>query len=328
MEIKKISEKDSADFLYKSNSLINSKYNISLIQARFIAFMSSLINAYDDDFFTYSIRVPTILNFLEIDRKNLNWLSESLKQLLTTMICLQNSEKVEEYTTFLSHFRLDKANDILEFSFHSSLKPHYLKLKNNFTKLKLEQYNRFESVYTLRFYEWLEYNISLYDTYKNPKYSNIEISVDELLEKFTSSYNHKKKKFEIPGSYKQYKNFKGKVLEVAKNELKSKSDIYFEYKEIKVNRAVKSLVITIFKNEERILNDFKEKKKKNLQSSTKHKQIAQEQIKRIFARAKEINDPLKYEQSLYQKFLKGTLKFDKDLQEINERLDKEIFDSI
>jgi len=328
MEIVPISEKESKDLIYKSNNLINSKYNITLIQARFLAFVSSLINAYDDDFFTYSIRVQTILKFLEIDRKNLNWLSESLKQLLTTMICLENSEKVEEYTTFLSHFRLDKANDILEFSFHSSLKPHYLQLKNNFTKLKLEQYNKFESVYTLRFYEWLEYNISLYDTYKNSKYSTIEITLDELLEKFTSSYNHKKKKFEIPGSYKIYNRFKEKVLEVAKNELKAKSDIYFEYEEIKVNRAVKSLVITITKNGERIKKDFTDLKKKNLQSSTKHRQIAQEQIKRILTRTKNIKDRLKYEQKLYQKYLQGTLNFDSDLQEINKELDKKIFDSI
>ncbi|TLT08358.1 replication initiation protein [Aliarcobacter thereius] len=328
MELVRISKKESKDLIYKSNNLINSKYNITLTQARFIAFVSSLINAYDKDFFTYSVRIPVILDFLETERKNINWLSESLKQLLTTMVCLQNSEKVEEYTTFLSHFKLDKANDILEFSFHSSLKSHYLQLKNNFTKLKLEQYSKFESVYTLRFYEWLEYNSSLYETYKNPKYSNIEISVDELVNKFTSSYNNKKRVFEVPSSYKLYKNFKGKVLEVAKNELKTKFDIFFEYEEIKANRAVKSLRITIFKNSDRIRSNFKENYKKNLQISSKHKQIAQEQIKRSIARAENIKDPLKYEQKLYQKFLQGTLNFDSDLQEINKELDTKIFNSI
>ena len=328
MELVTISEKDSKDLIYKSNNLVNSKYNITLIQARFIAFMSSLINAYDKDCFTYTVRVPVILDFLKIDRKNINRLSDSLKQLLTTMICLQNDENVEEYTTFLSHFKLDKKNDLLEFSFHSSLKIHYLQLKNNFTKLKLEQYNKFESVYTLRFYEWLEYNQSLYERYKNPKYSCFEISVDELVDKFTSSYNHKKRDFEVPSSYKLYKDFKKRVLEVAKNELKSKFDIFFEYEEIKVNRAVKSLKITIYKNSERIINNFKENKKKNLESSTKHKQIAQEQIKRSMGRAENIKDPLKYEQKLYQKYLQGTLNFDKDLQEINKELDTKIFNSI
>lgn len=328
MEFKKISEKESKDLIYKSNNLINSKYNITLIQARFLAFMSSLINAYDDDFFTYSARVPVVLDFLEIERKNINWLNESLKQLLTTMICLQNNENEEEYTTFLSHFKLDKKNDLLEFSFHSSMKPHYLQLKNNFTTLRLEQYSKFDSVYSLRFYEWLEYNQSLYERYKNPKYNHFEISIDELLNRFTSSYNHKKRVFETPKSYLLYKNFKNKVLEVAKNELKAKFDIFFEYEEIKVNRAVKSLRITILKNGEKIRSDFKENYKKNLKSSAKHKQVASEQIKRSMQRAKEIKDPLKYEQKLYQKYLEGTLNFDRDLQAINEKLDTKIFDSI
>ena len=37
---------------------------------------------------------------------------------------------------------------------------------------------------------------------------------------------------------------------------------------------------------------------------------------------------LKYEQKLTQQYLQGTLNFDKDLQGINQELDKRIFDSI
>ena len=70
MELLKINKKDSKDLIYKSNNLINSKYSITLTQARFIAFVSSLINAYDKDFLTYSVRIPIILDFLEIERKN------------------------------------------------------------------------------------------------------------------------------------------------------------------------------------------------------------------------------------------------------------------
>lgn len=125
-----------------------------------------------------------------------------------------------------------------------------------------------------------------------------------------------------------YKNFKKKVLEVARNELKAKSDIYFEYEEIKVNRAVKSLKITILKNGDKIKKDYADLKKKKLQSSTKHKQIVQEQIKRIIARTPNIKDRLKYEQKLTQKYLQGTLNFDKDLQIVNQELDKKIFGSI
>lgn len=328
MELVSINKKDSKDLIYKSNSLVNSKYNITVVQARFIAFISSFINAYDTDLFTYKINTSIVLEFLKVKRTNIKWLSNTLKQLQSTLICLQNDEIAEEYTTFLSHFRLDKKNDVLEFSFHSSIKDCYIQLKNNFTKLKLENYIQFESIYTIRFYEWLEYNINISNIYNNQKYSTIEIKLDKLVEKFASSYNHKKNKFEIPPSYLMYKNFKNKVLEVAKNELKDKSDIYFEYQEIKVNRAVKSLKINILKNGDKIKKDFADLKKKELQSTNKHKQIGQEQIKRIMARTPNIKDRLKYEQKLFRIFLNGTLVYDKDLQIIIEELDRKIFDSI
>ena len=328
MELVTINKKDRKDLIYKSNSLVNSKYNITVVQARFIAFISSFINAYDTDFFTYKINTSVVLDFLGVERKNIKWLSSTLKQLQTTLICLQDDDIAEEYTTFLSHFRLDKKNDVLEFSFHSSIKDCYIQLKNNFTKLKLENYIQFESIYTIRFYEWLEYNINIFNIYNNQKYSTIEIELDKLVEKFASSYNHKKKKFEIPTSYLTYNRFKTKVLEVAKKELKEKSDIYFEYEEIKVNRAVKILKIDILKNADRIKKDFKDEKKKALELSKGYKEIIKEQIKRIMARAKNIKDPLKYEQKLSQKSRTGDLKFDKDLQEIINKFDKETFKNL
>ena len=108
MELVSVNKKDSKDLIYKSNSLVNSKYNITVVQARFIAFISSFINAYDTDFFTYKIGTGVVLDFLGVERKNIKWLSTTLKQLQTTLICLQDDEIAEEYTTFLSHFRLDK----------------------------------------------------------------------------------------------------------------------------------------------------------------------------------------------------------------------------
>ena len=143
MELVSINKKDSKDLIYKSNSLVNSKYNITVVQARFIAFISSFINAYDTDFFTYKINTSVVLDFLGVERKNIKWLSSTLKQLQTTLICLQDDDIAEEYTTFLSHFRLDKKNDVLEFSFHSSIKDCYIQLKNNFTKKTAEARNAY-----------------------------------------------------------------------------------------------------------------------------------------------------------------------------------------
>jgi plasmid replication initiation protein len=209
------------------------------------------------------------------------------------------------------------------------MKPHYLQLKNNFVTLEKNKYLDFTSMYTVKFYEYIKYNYQLFERYKNNGYREFEVDLEDFTKQFASTFDHKKGVFEVPKSYKSYSDFRKKVLEVAQKELKEKNDIYFDFEEIKVNKAVKRLIITIKQNGEVIKKNFADKKKKELQSTTKHKQIAQEQIKRLMSRNKEkIKDPLKYEQKLFGMYLNNTLIYDKDLQEIIEQLDKKIFDSL
>jgi plasmid replication initiation protein len=328
-ELSPVSKKDSKDLVYKSNVLVNGKYDITMVQARFLVFVSSLVNAYDENLFTYQIQTSTVLDYLGIDRANIKWLVGTLTKLQTSLVCLQDDNEAIEYATFLGWFRLDKKNDLLEFRFDASMKPHYLQLKNNFVTLEKNKYLDFTSMYTVKFYEYIKYNYQLFERYKNNAYREFEVDLEEFTKQFASTFNHKKGVFEVPKSYKSYSDFRKKVLEVAQKELKEKNDIYFEFEEIKVNRAVKRLLITIKQNGQVIKKNFADKKKKELQSTAKHKQIAQEQIKRLMSRNKDkIKDPLKYEQKLFGMYLNNTLIYDKDLQEIIEQLDKKIFDSL
>jgi plasmid replication initiation protein len=266
---------------------------------------------------------------LRINRANIKWLVGTLTKLQTSLVCLQDDNEAIEYATFLGWFRLDKKNDLLEFRFDASMKPHYLQLKNNFVTLEKNKYLDFTSMYTVKFYEYIKYNYQLFERYKNNGYREFEVDLEDFTKQFASTFDHKKGVFEVPKSYKSYSDFRKKVLEVAQKELKEKNDIYFDFEEIKVNKAVKRLIITIKQNGEVIKKNFADKKKKELQSTTKHKQIAQEQIKRLMSRNKEkIKDPLKYEQKLFGMYLNNTLIYDKDLQEIIEQLDKKIFDSL
>lgn len=328
-ELSPVSKKDSKDLVYKSNVLVNGKYDITMVQARFLVFVSSLVNAYDENLFTYQIQTSTVLDYLGIDRANIKWLVGTLTKLQTSLVCLQDDNEAIEYATFLGWFRLDKKNDLLEFRFDASMKPHYLQLKNNFVTLEKNKYLDFTSMYTVKFYEYIKYNYQLFERYKNNAYREFEVDLEEFTKQFASTFNHKKGVFEVPKSYKSYSDFRKKVLEVAQKELKEKNDIYFEFEEIKVNRAVKRLLITIKQNGQVIKKNFADKKKKELQSTAKHKQIAQEQIKRLMSRNKDkIKESLKYEQKLFGMYLNNTLIYDKDLQEIIEQLDKKIFDSL
>lgn len=328
-ELSPVTKKDSKDLIFKSNVLVNGKYDITMVQARFLVFVSSLVNAYDENLFTYQIQTSTVLDYLGIDRANIKWLVGTLTKLQTSLVCLQDDNEAIEYATFLGWFRLDKKNDLLEFRFDASMKPHYLQLKNNFVTLEKNKYLDFTSMYTVKFYEYIKYNYQLFERYKNNGYREFEVDLEDFTKQFASTFDHKKGVFEVPKSYKSYSDFRKKVLEVAQKELKEKNDIYFDFEEIKVNKAVKRLIITIKQNGEVIKKNFADKKKKELQSTTKHKQIAQEQIKRLMSRNKEkIKDPLKYEQKLFGMYLNNTLIYDKDLQEIIEQLDKKIFDSL
>lgn len=328
-ELSPVTKKDSKDLIFKSNVLVNGKYDITMVQARFLVFVSSLVNAYDENLFTYQIQTSTVLDYLGIDRANIKWLVGTLTKLQTSLVCLQDDNEAIEYATFLGWFRLDKKNDLLEFRFDASMKPHYLQLKNNFVTLEKNKYLDFTSMYTVKFYEYIKYNYQLFERYKNNAYREFEVDLEEFTKQFASTFNHKKGVFEVPKSYKSYSDFRKKVLEVAQKELKEKNDIYFEFEEIKVNRAVKRLLITIKQNGQVIKKNFADKKKKELQSTAKHKQIAQEQIKRLMSRNKDkIKEPLKYEQKLFGMYLNNTLIYDKDLQEIIEQLDKKIFDSL
>jgi len=110
------------------------------------------------------------------------------------------------------------------------------------------------------------------------------------------------------------------VLDFAYKELKEKGDYYFEYEPIKTSRTYTSIKFTILKNGEKIKKDFQKKKKLLLQNSTT-KALAQEQIRRIIERKKDtIQDKLKYEQKLFQLYLKGELKFDKDIQGVIDNM--------
>ena len=273
MELVSINKKDSKDLVFKSNFLVNAKYDITLVQGRFLVFVSSLVNAYDENFFKYQMQTSTVLDYLGIDRANLKWLSSTLKKLQTSLVCLQDDEEAEEYATFLNWFRLDKKNDLLEFSFHSSLKPHYLQLKNNFTTLEKNKYLDFTSMYTVKFYEYIKYNYQLFERYKNNTYREFEVDLEDFTKQFASTFDHKKGVFEVPKSYKSYSDFRKKVLEVAQKELKEKNDIYFEFEEIKVNNAVKRLLITIKQNGEVIKKNFADKKRKELHSINRSRMV-------------------------------------------------------
>jgi len=310
------------DLIVKDNRLITSKYSLTLTQIKFISYMSSKINKENEDFCSYSFKVNDILNVLGIERKNYKQLRISLRKLMTKYIVLEDNEFSIKETTFLSYFHINKKQDLIEVEFHRSLKPFLLKLKSNFTKLSLAKILHFNSQYTIRMYEILESKMNIYNKYKNKNLLEFEYKLNELKEILTGDYNESNEQIEIPKSYSLFGNFKLKVIDVAYKELKEKGDYYFEYEPIKTGRTYTSIKFAIFTNGEKIKKDFVDKQRTMLLSG-KEKNLAMEQIRRIIERKGDtIKDKLKYEQKLFQLYLRGELKYDSDLEAIRKELEK------
>ena len=308
------------DLIVKDNRLIQAKYHLTKTQIKFISFIASRINKDDTDFFTYKTHLNEILSILDIERSNIKYLDNTLTELMTKIVIIQDDENVIEKSAILGYFKIDLTNEIVEYRFDKAMKPFLLQLKKNFTKLSLRKIMDFKSFYTIRMYEILEQKATLLKKYQNENLITFEISLKELREMLVGEF--KKGKIVIKKSYLLYANFRTKVLDVAYKELKSKGDYYFEYDAIKTGRSVSSIKFTIMTNKEKIKKDFKDRKKTFLLSG-KERRIAEEQIRRIIQRNKNIKDPLKFEQALFRKYLSGELVYDKDLQPIKDELDRQ-----
>ena len=310
----------SRDLIVKDNRLITSKYHLSLTQIKFISFLSSHINRDDKELFTYTFQINEILKVLDIQRTNYKVLRVSLRQLMTKYVVIEDSEDMIFETTFLNHFKIDKKTDSIEIKLSSPLKPFLLELNSRFTKLSLSKILGFSSQYSIRMYEIIESRVTIYEKYKNSHLLEFEYKIDKIKEILLGEYNGENKEVKIPKAYIKYNNFKRKVLDVAYLELKEKGDYYFEYEPIKTGRSYTSIKFKIHKNAKKIKKDFHQKKKQILQNSTT-KALAKEQIRRIIERqGDKVKDRLKYEQKLFQLYLKGELKFDKDIQMVIDNI--------
>ena len=123
-------------------------------------------------------------------------------------------------------FNID--DNYIEVAFYENIKPFYLKLRKLFELGNATELLNLNSKNSIKMYEILK-------PAKTNKIYNIKIErLKELLH--------------LNNEYKLYADFKRKVLLYTQQMLKQKTDIYFEFEEIKIGKKVDSLNIIIFEN--------------------------------------------------------------------------------
>ena len=237
------------DLIVKHNKVIESKYSMTVTEAKIMAKLTSVIRKDDGDFKEHRFKVSVLLEELGIGEKNHNALEQSIDKLLSRVIEI----KLDSYnkkgkrdvlkTTLLSSCLYSHSTSEIVLSYDPKLKPYFLQLKDNFTKYYLENILELKSFYSIRIYE-------LVKQYENIK--SREITINEL-----------KEILDIGNSYKLYGHFKEKVLTVAQKEINEKTDINLTFEEIKKIRKVTGIIFNTERKENRENLHIKEPKTKD-----------------------------------------------------------------
>jgi plasmid replication initiation protein len=227
MNVLNVAKKErSESLIVKSNAIINAKYNFTLNAERLFLKLVSMIDRKDNDFKEYRIAINDIIGIINYKGKSLSRdIRKACYELRHTEINVDKDGEWEDYN-LASKSAYEKGGFVV-IRFEKELKPFFLKLKKNFTKYQIQAVMRLKSRYHIRLYELLkEYE---YKGYR-------DINLDEL-----------KEKLGIKRKYKEYRNFKNRVLLPSKKEMAEKTDLTFDFYEIRLGRQVSGIKFKIIK---------------------------------------------------------------------------------
>ena len=241
--IKKDSVHEGGGLIATSNDLlIEAQWpQLKINEQRLVLYMLSLIQRGDVDFKPYRISIRELGNIMGGNRNDLYArFDEATEGLLKKVIRWINPEERADgridKTTWCSSASIIPGKGCVELRFDPTLQPFLLALKGNFTSLgEARAVIRLKNHYSLRIYQFIKYNQGLANVdYR--KSAKVELS-------WLRSY------LAIPeGTYKLFGHFKSKVLLPAKKDIAAKTDVEFDFIQIKKGRKVHELEFSWKKN--------------------------------------------------------------------------------
>ncbi len=219
----------------KSNRIIEAKYRLNVREQKFILYMVSLIKPDDEDFKFYRVKINEFEKILNLEGKKWGSIYQVVKDIVLNLndkplIIAKDGGRKQQIINWIASAEIEMGTGIIEFEFSEKLKPYLLQLKSHFTKYNLDNILQLKSGFSIRMYELLK---------SHQFQGKVEYDLEEL-----------KTLLGVNDKYDEYTDFKKRVLKTAQTELKNKSDIYFVFKEKRLNRKINSILFTIFENTE------------------------------------------------------------------------------
>lgn len=216
----------------KSNSLIEANYKtkLSLREQKIILYIVSKVEKDDEDFKTYTLPIKDFSQMMGLEGSpkysELRKITEDLMSKVIEVVKKKESKVLQVH--WMSSVEYNSEKGTIDFTFDPKLKPYLLQLQKEFTSYKLQNVLALNSGYSIRFYELLK---------KWEKIKSVEYTLEELRKRIGTGLK-----------YKEYSNFKLRIITPSQKELANKTDIKFSYEEIKKGRKVESLRFIISTN--------------------------------------------------------------------------------
>jgi plasmid replication initiation protein len=214
--------------LIKTNPIINAKFDITAVQMKVFLKVVASIDQSGDQMPEINISIKEFQEFVGGKAKNIyTYLHAELTKLRKKDLYYED-DRIKLETNFFSSIVYHKQEAYFTFEFSKNLKPFLLQIKDNFTVLDIRNIMYLDSIYAIRFYEFCK---------EYERFKTFEFDVEKL-----------KEKFGLTDRYKNYFDFKLKVINQARSELIKNSELYFDFEEIKLGKKVVRLKFFIHKN--------------------------------------------------------------------------------
>lgn len=239
----------------------HARYKLTPREQKLILYMATMLRPEDSDFDTYLVPVSEIEHILKTDEtKKHGSFYERLDMLLDSI--------TDKKITFPTDFTIDgvrlrghinwvagavpKYNEdgvlCVEFGFSPQMKPFLLGLKEKFTRFEFLEVAKMKSGFSIRIYQMCK---SYYYEHIRHGRNVLAVGVREL-----------KSRLGISDRYSDFRNFRRKVLDVAKKEVNEKTRLTIEYDFIKKGRNITDIRIVINEKDDLEVDEFSMKKRK------------------------------------------------------------------
>ena len=228
-------------YVTKSEKLLKARYELNEVAIKLIAILYSNVKRSDEIGKDYEMRVEDISKLLNKDYGELyNEIKKAVEELMSNPVFIPDDDNPKNYVAFNWISDAKYKNGTITFTISKQLKPFILDLQEKFLKYKLENILPLRSVYVIRLYEILK------DWYeKSKRYGNKAEKIIELKEL--------REMLEIPKSYR-FTDIKRQIIVKTQKELKTHTDIIFDFEEIKTGRKITHIKFIIQGNSKKIIS--------------------------------------------------------------------------